>query len=239
MEEVGERVFRIVEPHYREDYRCSIYLLRGRDRDVVLDTGLGLGSLKAFLEPVSPDPLLISSHSHYDHIGSSFEFAERLMHPAEAEIAAHPTPANTYAALLLATEDFSSLPWEGFEARDWVIEPAPATGVLEDGDRVDLGDRQFEVLNTPGHSWGSICLWEARSGTLFSADTVYDGELFDFLPCSDVPTYVQSLRRLRKYPVRMAYPGHGKVLDGEGFRTVIDAYLAHHPIQLTDGDPSR
>jgi glyoxylase-like metal-dependent hydrolase (beta-lactamase superfamily II) len=91
---------------------------------------------------------------------------------------------------------------------------------------LELGDRRFHVLHTPGHSWGGVCLWDAGRRELFCADTVYQGEIFDFLPCSDVPTYVESMRRLRALPVRTAYPGHGPVLDGGRFRSVIDAYLA-------------
>jgi glyoxylase-like metal-dependent hydrolase (beta-lactamase superfamily II) len=96
---------------------------------------------------------------------------------------------------------------------------------------IDLGDRRFTVLHTPGHSWGSICLWETATGSLFCADTVYEGELFDFLPCSHVPTYTRTLRRLRGLPIRVAYPGHGPALDPDAFRAVIDAYLT----KQTDG----
>ena len=218
-------VFRIIEPWYRDDYRCNVYLIQGRKRDVLIDTGLGLGSLRQFLAPLSPRPLLVSSHSHYDHIGGNFEFAERLIHPAEAAVVAAPTPDNTFATRLLATEDFRALPWNGFEAQHWVVEPAPATGTLDEGDVLDLGDRAFTVLHTPGHSWGSVCLWDEAAGMLFCADTVYEGELFDFLPCSDVPTYLQTLRRLRDLPVQVAFPGHGPTLAGPQFRAIIDTYL--------------
>lgn len=224
--EVGDGIQRITEPYYREDYRCNIYVVQGTRQDIVIDSGLGLASLREFLRPVASDPLLVCSHSHYDHIGSNWEFERRLIHPAEAPVVAAPTPANTYADRLLATQDFSALPWPGWTAADWTPAPAPATGLLEEGDTLDLGDRRFTVLHTPGHSWGSVCLWDETTGTIFCADTVYAGELFDFLPCSDVPTYVRTLERLRALPVRSAYPGHGPVLDGDGFRAVIETYLS-------------
>jgi len=227
--EVASGVWRVNEPGYSPDMRCNIYLIQGRDRDLVIDTGLGLGSLTGFLAGRARSPLLILSHAHYDHIGSAYEFAERWIHPAEAEIVAQPSPETTYSDRLLKQEDFSRLPWPGFDVAEWSAEPAPATGFIEEGDRIDLGDRAFVVLHTPGHSWGSICLWDEESGDLFCADTVYEGELFDFLPCSHVQTYVQSLRRLRELPVRIAFPGHGPLLTGPEFRRVIDAYLAMHP----------
>lgn len=227
-EEVGAGVFRITEPHYRADYRCNIYLVKGPKRDIVIDTGLGLASLRKYLQPLSPDPLLICSHSHYDHIGSNWEFSERWIHPAEASIVAAPTHENTYADPILVTEDFYSPPWPGFQARDWQAHAAPATGSLEEGQEIDLGDRQLRVLHTPGHSWGGVCLWDASSGEMFCADTVYSGELFDFLPSSDIPTYVESMRRLRELPVRVAYPGHNETLSGQDFHQIAHDYVVAH-----------
>lgn len=225
-EEVGDGIFRVTETHYREDYRCNIYVVLGTQNDIVIDSGLGLGDLREYLRPLTESPLLVSSHAHYDHMGSNWQFERRLIHPAEAPIVAAPTWENTHADLLLATEDFARLPWPGWTAAEWTPQPAPATGFLNEGDRLDLGDRQFTVLNAPGHSWGSICLWDEADGSLFCADAAYQGEIFDALPCSDIPTYVQTMRRLRDLPVRVAYPGHGPVLSGEGFRAVIDDYLS-------------
>lgn len=224
--EIADGIFHVWEPDYRGDYRCNIYLVRGSGGDLVLDTGLGLGSLRRFLTPIAPDPLLVLSHGHYDHLGGSFEFSRRVIHAAEAGILAAPTPQNTYADLLLATEDFSRLPWPGFSACDWAAVPAPATGLVGEGDVLDFGDRCFTVLHTPGHSPGSICLWDEASGFLFCADTVYAGEIFDHLPCSDIPTYRRTMRRLRDYPVHTAFPGHGPLLNGAEFSQVIDDYLA-------------
>lgn len=223
--EITSGIFHVWEPDYRDDYRCNIYVVRGSNGDLVLDSGLGLGSLRRFLAPIAPDPLLVLSHGHYDHIGSSFEFSRRVIHRAEADILAAPTLQNTYADRLLATEDFSRLPWAGFSTGEWTAVPAPATGLIGEGDVLDLGDRRFTVLHTPGHSKGSICLWEEAEGFLFCADTVYAGEIFDHLPCSDIPTYRHTMRRLRMLPVRTAFPGHGPMLNGTEFSQVIDDYL--------------
>ena len=67
-------------------------------------------------------------------------------------------------------------------------DPAPATRLLDEGDTVDLGDRHFEVLHLPGHSPGSIGLWEESTGILFSGDAAYDGPLLDELDGSDIGT---------------------------------------------------
>src|SRR5690606_15480213 len=98
---------------------------------------------------------------------------------------------------------FSMLPpgWPG--AASYAIAPAPPTRILEEGDIVDLGDRHFEVLHLPGHSPGSIGLWEAATGILFSGDAVYDGELLDDNADSSIPDYLRTMERLRALPVRV------------------------------------
>jgi glyoxylase-like metal-dependent hydrolase (beta-lactamase superfamily II) len=225
IDEVAPRVFRVRERYYREDYRCNIYVIKGMVRDIVVDAGLGLASLTDFVRTVSRAPQLILTHAHYDHIGSAHEFSEVAIHAAEETLIAHPTRENTYANLLLATKDFQKLPWDNYDAGTWEPIPAPATMVVHEGALIDLGDRSFEVLHTPGHSQGSICLWDARNRLLISGDTVYSGELFDQLPCSNVSAYLQSMERLRALPVAIALPGHGHVLDYRQFQLICSQYI--------------
>lgn len=61
---------------------------------------------------------------------------------------------------------------------------------------------------------------------MFCADTVYEGELFDALPCSDILTYVATMKRLQHYPVQVAYPGHGPTLTGEQFQSIAADYIS-------------
>ena len=65
-----------------------------------------------------------------------------------------------------------------------------------EGDVVETGDREFEVLHLPGHSPGSIALWERSSGSLFSGDAIYDGVIVDNLPGSDVEIYRETMNWL-------------------------------------------
>lgn len=94
-----------------------------------------------------------------------------------------------------------------------------------EGDVLDLGDRQFEVLHLPGHSPGSIGLWEAASGVFFSGDAIYDGPLLDDLPGSDIPAYVRTIKRLRELPVRVVHGGHDPSFGRERLIELADGYL--------------
>ena len=108
------------------------------------------------------------------------------------------------------------------------IAAAPATRVLADGDVVDLGDRHFEVLHLPGHSPGSIGLWEEVTGVLFSGDALYDGPLLDELEGSDVEAYLATMVRLREMPVTVVHGGHEASFGRERLVELCDAYLATH-----------
>jgi glyoxylase-like metal-dependent hydrolase (beta-lactamase superfamily II) len=91
-----------------------------------------------------------------------------------------------------------------------------------DGDVIDLGDRRLEVLHVPGHTPGSIALWEAATGLLFSGDTAYVDARLGF---DDFDAAERSLRRLRDLPVRRVHAGHERSFDGDELRTLLDHLL--------------
>lgn len=224
---LDEGVTHIWEPHVQPDYRCNIWHVRGRDRDLLVDTGMGVVGLRAQVPLLSGRPLLaVASHTHFDHIGNHHEFADRAVHRLEAAILAAPGRAATLAERYAGEALFSALPPGGFAPGAFEVRAAPATRLLEDGQRIDLGDRSFEVLHLPGHSPGSIALWEAATGVLFSGDTLYDGPLLDTLYHSDIPDYLASMRRLRALPVRTVHAGHYASFGRQRLTALVDAYLA-------------
>ena len=224
---LDDGVTHIWEPHIKPFYRCNIWHLRGRDRDLLLDSGMGVVSLRAQVPLLSERPLIaVASHTHFDHVGAHHEFAERAVHRAEAELLVRPGRAETLADPYVIEEIFTALPPGGFEPAAYQVTPAPATRLLEQGDAIDLGDRRLEVLHLPGHSPGGIGLWEAASGILFAGDTVYDGPLIDDCYHSAVDDYVASMERLLELPARLVHGGHFPSFDGRRLRELVHAYLA-------------
>ncbi|HKI81397.1 MAG TPA: MBL fold metallo-hydrolase, partial [Pseudodesulfovibrio sp.] len=123
-------------------------------------------------------------------------------------------------------ETISALPHAGYDIDTFEITPAPLTGYLDEGDVVDLGDRVLNVFHLPGHSPGSIALYEQKTGIMLSGDVVYDGDLFDTIYHSDQQVYRQSLQRLREMPVRVVHAGHGGSFDRDRLKLIIDEYFA-------------
>src|SRR5262249_27737507 len=151
--------------------------------------------------------ICVASHTHFDHIGGHHEFAERWVHRDEAAILAHPTNDLTLADRYASEAMFDRLP-QGWRDGAYRVRPAPATRLLGEGDAVDLGDRTFAVIHTPGHSPGGIGLFEATSGILLSGDIVYDGPLIDDAYHSDREVYAETLERLRRLPASIIHGGH-------------------------------
>ncbi len=223
---LGDGITHIWEPHIKEFYRCNIWHLRGRGRDLLIDSGMGVVSLRDRVALVAERPLLaVASHSHFDHIGSHHEFAERAVHGAEAEVMANPGRAATLADLYVSEAMFTALPPGGFSAETYRVTPAPATRLLADREVIDLGDRHLSVIHAPGHSPGSIALWEEASGILFSGDAIYDGELVDDNYHSDPDAYIATMERLLEIPARVVHGGHFPSFDGERLRVLIRQYL--------------
>ena len=216
----------ITEQHIAEWVRCNIWHVRGRDRDLLIDTGMGVRPLKSEITRLSERPVtVIGTHSHFDHMGGSHEFDDRLGHRAEADIYENPTFENTACPGFVRAETFTISPSEGFSAEQYAVKPAPLTGYLDDGDVVDLGDRVFHVMHLPGHSPGSIVLWEKETGVLFSGDVVYDGELYDTVYHSNFAQYRESLQRLAEVPVQTVHGGHGNSFGQDRLRELITDYM--------------
>ena len=238
---VDDAVTLLVEPHADPLVRCNIWHVRGRDRDLVVDTGLGVASLReAARDLLGHGVLAVATHYHWDHSGGLHEFEDRLVHAAEAAHFARPPAfgalrAEDFTADVLDYFDavgypvaerlLTALPHAGYDLAGYRVRPAPATRVVEEGDVVDLGDRVFEVLHLPGHSPGSIGLWEASTGTLFSGDAVYEGTLLAGLPDSDADAYRRTMERLATLPVAVVHAGHGDSFGRDRLHELARGYL--------------
>lgn len=241
---IDEDTTLIVEPHVHVLERANMWLVEGRTRDMILDTGMGVVPLRPFLDTLRRDPekpiICVSSHTHIDHIGAVHEFDTRLVHPLEAGEMAAPSglkslfrkdiPEALLRVFLQAGYPeldellIDALPHAGYDPASYCLRGAPATDLLDEGDTLDLGGHRYEVLHLPGHSPGGIGLFEAETGVLFAADTIYDGPLLFDGPGMSVPAYRESFRKLRDLPVTVIHGGHDPSFDRHRMLEIIDAY---------------
>ena len=245
-ERLPQAVTRVTEPHVHPLMRANVFLVEGRDRDLVVDAGMGIVPLRPEIdrlraEPAKPLALLVT-HAHIDHVGAAHEFAEILVHPEEAAELAAPAFMTTLMGADISPElravfaragypqigetFLEALPAPGFDPARWRLRGAEATRMVGEGDAIDLGDRRLEVLHLPGHSPGQLGLWEAATGTLFGADALYDGPLIYDAPGMSVADYAATLRRLSELPARTIHGGHDPSFGRDRMVEIIDRYLA-------------
>ena len=203
---------------------------------------MGIASLVEELQDVLDKPVTaVATHSHGDHVGGHHEFDEVLVHRAEADDMRTPgltslDPIEAWGMEAIEGLRQAGYVWDdpqfvtalpaGVAFEGFTQQPPRVTRLIDEGDIVDIGSRQFEVLHLPGHSPGSIGLWEAATGTLFSGDAIYDGPLLDELDHSDITDYCATMERLIELPVTVVHAGHDPSFGRDRLRQIAADYLA-------------
>ncbi len=239
---IDDEITLIREPHVDPLLRCNIWHVRGRDYDLLVDTGMGICSLKREVADLLGKPVIVvATHTHLDHMGSVHEFDTRVVHRCEADILSSPEQVsltvgdwplefvNGLREAGYAVESelmITALPSAEFIPSAFQTPSAVPTWIVDEGDVIDLGNRHFEVLHLPGHSPGSIGLWEQKSGTLFSGDAIYDGPLLDTLSDSNITDYLTTMERLRTLPVTVVHGGHDESFGVDRLKEITSDYIS-------------
>ena len=205
LERIDEDTDILSEYRHWEETHC--YLLRGRERSLLIDTGLGICEIRQAVDRLTDRPVAaVATHIHWDHIGGHRYFPEFYAHEAELNWLSGGFPLSVEAVRAMVA-DRCCLP-EDFDVSRYTLFQGHPARVLRDGDRIELGGRTLEVRHTPGHSPGHMCFWEAERGYLFSGDLVYRGTLFACYPSTDPEEYLSSLERTACLPMERLLPAH-------------------------------
>lgn len=215
VERLATGVFVIEEPLHAE--RVKSHLIVGRDRAVLVDTGMGVGRIDAVVAELTDLPLtVVTSHAHWDHIGGNGRFVGRvelLAHELEAAKLASGLPNDRLRGQFAPEHLRGPLP-DGFAATTVAYPPSPPDRLLRGGEAIDLGGRTIEVLHAPGHAPGLLVLLDREAGVLFRTDAAYAGALYAQLDESDFEAYRRTLASLAALSpaLRAVYPAHGRAV---------------------------
>jgi glyoxylase-like metal-dependent hydrolase (beta-lactamase superfamily II) len=235
----------LTEPYVDDLIRANIWYLRGRDRDLVVDAGNGIGALAARLRRLAPrrhdrELICLCTHGHIDHVGGLHEFTRRLLHPDELPLlddlrTESPLSTEGWSSSLLAQLAdngfvpppllLNALPFVGFDPVRFRPARAAPTHLVRHGDEIDLGGRRLTVVGLPGHTPGSIGVIDHGERALLSGDAVYEGSLIDALPECDIDAYLTTMEALRHVTIDVVYPGHGRPFARTRLRELAEAYL--------------
>lgn len=197
------------------DFDSNIYLLTGDD-PILVDAGTGMHHqdvMKWLSYTVKQKKVrrILLTHRHYDHTGGAAALAKELG-----------------ADVLVHSED--ARPVQEGDARQTLAsmfgvagQPVPVT-ILHGGEILSTGTSNFEVIFTPGHSAGSICLWENEKKVLVSGDTVFVGGVGRWdLPSGNFEQLVSSVKKLLSFAPQEIYPGHGDFCQSKAQETILEA----------------
>jgi len=209
LKEVSKKVWQI------RSFGNNTYLIEGRDNSLLIDTGLGAADLSSLVKELTCKPLIvINTHGHPDHAGANYQFEIVHMHAADISIAGQYSLPEWRAKMskdmlqrnMIAESDL-------FGGKPFNTKIIP----ISEGQIFDLGDRRIQVMETPGHTLGSICLVDIENRLLFSGDN-NDITVSLFLKESaPLHIYLETLTRqeARISEFNILLPGHGEPIQSD------------------------
>lgn len=218
-------VFAIYEPKQFEE--VISYLILGEKHAALFDTGMGIGKISAIVARLTSLPVtVVNSHTHFDHVGGNAEFTDVWNRDLEFTLKNQRGTLNDYSRDALAPERLCGKLPAGVLPNSYHIQPWKSTHVVHDGEILDLGGRQLEILFTPGHTPDSLMLFDRANGLLFTGDTFYRGPIYLFVPETRLAVYARSVERVVSLEpaVKLLLPGHNlPIADPSYLGRLVDA----------------
>jgi len=197
-----------------------VYLVADGGEGALIDSGFGdEQSVRARLEYLRERPeiklrYIVLTHHHFDHSSGAHQLrqatgAEIVMHSQEERFLRDwqgdvPQDIDVPA-------DHQAIAEQVRRFRRQAAEAAPDAAIA-DGDMLSVGGFTLEVVHTPGHTLGSICIYLGEERALFTGDTALGLGTVAILPPphGDMRLYLESLERLKRYDAALMLPGHGR-----------------------------
>ncbi|MHA2100462.1 MAG: MBL fold metallo-hydrolase [Candidatus Kariarchaeaceae archaeon] len=211
--------FDLIDPRFYTKY-TNVYLVLGTHSAILFDTGSGYIKINPNVQEIvgSKELLVFNSHNHFDHVGGNHEFPSVFIHRFDLKRLTKPIDVS-----FLKTAETKYA--EKFDKINFQLQSSDEHKLLIGGEKFELGDIQVEVISTPGHTQGSICLLTSQN-ELLTGDTLHYGAVY--LPSDDeFQNYRHTLNRLQilinEMKITKIYPAHE---DYEIPPTAIDDLIA-------------
>lgn len=201
---IGEGIWSISGPA-----NDQMYMVQGRDKALLVDTGMGVGDLAGLVRSLTSLPVLVvNTHGHPDHAGGNGGFDVVYLHPADEPIMKK-----------MCTNEYRLNDLKAFHGDGTPAFQRMAAGLvsfreirmlpLAQGMCFDLGGRTFEVVELPGHTPGGVCLLNEEEGLIFTGDMIVETPVWMYLKHSlPLEVYLASLRKINQRRFDTLFPGH-------------------------------
>ncbi len=191
-----ETVYAIYEDGQFEE--VISYLVLGNKKGVIIDTGNGIGNIKAVVERLTDLPVaVLNTHTHGDHIGGNYQFDE---------VYAFDTPfsrdreQNGQSRADMGNYIEGEMVWKPLPAYldtdAWLIHPFKVTKWIKDGEVLDLGGRKLELIHTPGHTPDSLCILDRENKLFWTGDSFYPAPIYVYAPSTSLDQFIESFRKM-------------------------------------------
>ncbi|MGD9100529.1 MAG: MBL fold metallo-hydrolase [Anaerolineae bacterium] len=208
-----------------DDRGCGVaYLVAGKERCLLMDTGWGIGDLPGLVASLSSLPLsVVNTHGHPDHTFGNGQFEQIYLVKEPWPGFGKPLPIERRRWIV---ENILPKPLPpDFDLNTWAASSPRSLTPIQDGHTFDLGERCLEVISTPGHSPGSICLLDRQARYLFTGDSVLPGTVWlhlnESLPLSQ---FCENLKRLQGLADQFDYvlPAHAELSELPLSKSLLD-----------------
>ncbi|CUX33317.1 MBL fold metallo-hydrolase [Clostridium sp. C105KSO13] len=185
-----------------------MYLIIGGEKALLIDTGFSNTHAREYVQSVTELPVeVVNTHGHFDHIGGNSEFDKIYMSKEDWETAKlhsdyeilkemlnHYEKAVPAINTLFGNAKIRKEAEQSIHVKKFNPLPLPEKGYFE------LGNRKVLYLKTPGHTIGSICLWDEQTKTFFPGDMLCEeGVLLGFEHSSSVSGYRDSITKMQVF----------------------------------------
>ncbi|OLS37085.1 MBL fold metallo-hydrolase [Alkalihalophilus pseudofirmus] len=210
VQQIDDNTYAISEYGHWE--KVHSFLLKGKEKAILIDTGLGIDNIKRITDQLTYLPIdVITTHVHVDHIGSHGEFERIYVHEGDKEWLVNGIKGLSIEQIRKDVSRDITLPTpKTFNPDTYLPYQGKPTGVLSDGDVIGLGNRRLIIYHTPGHSPGHITVYDETNGYLFTGDLLYDETpIYAFYPSTNPVDLVNSLNRISEVPnVSLVFGSH-------------------------------
>ena len=186
-----------LSPFFSSDSSSNVYLIKD-EKNLLVDAGMRALNLPKI-------DILILTHCHFDHIAMAKDLQEKTkceIWMSEAEARFFENDRREASASQFFNSDTSL---------DFKIAKRLKTGEI-----INLRNTALEVIITPGHTPGGLCLYDKKSKILFSGDTVFAQGYGRYdLRGGDAYALSESIKKLAKLDIKELYPGHGPARKGD------------------------
>jgi glyoxylase-like metal-dependent hydrolase (beta-lactamase superfamily II) len=203
---IGERIWSIDGPA-----NDLMYLVVGSQKAMLVDTGMGIGDLAGVVNDLTSLPVMVvNTHGHPDHAGGNSNFKEVWLPEKDEPIRSLMCSDEYRIGDLKAVLGENDHRFTHLSAGLISSQPIKAHHI-QPGELIDLGDRQFEIIEIPGHTPGSICLLNSKEKLLFSGDSIVATPVWLYLKHSlPLTRYFEAIKQIeaRRDSFDTIFPGH-------------------------------